>query len=274
MTRNISPDRDLIAPLVEEPSRSGLFVDYDGTLAPIVPNPKDAIPLDGVPSLLRDLSRRLAVLAIVSGRRAQELVGWLGPEIEVWGLHGLERSVDGSVSLAEDAAPYAPVIDRARRAAELALDDVFIEGVTLEDKDVILALHYRNSANHEAAAEQVAELARTLADDHGLRATAARLVWEVRPPLDVSKATVVLNRSREQKARSAAFIGDDAVDLPAFDALDELEAEGVRVLRVAVRSDEAPAELLQRADLTIDGPAGVVAFLEAVSAESAGKMRR
>jgi trehalose 6-phosphate phosphatase len=56
-------------------------------------------------------------------------------------------------------------------------------------------------------------------------------------------------------------VGDDRVDLPGFDALDELAAEGLATLRVAVRSHEAPPELLERADLIIEGPSEVVAWM-------------
>jgi trehalose 6-phosphate phosphatase len=56
-------------------------------------------------------------------------------------------------------------------------------------------------------------------------------------------------------------VGDDRGDLPAYDALDRMAAQGVHALRVAVASDEAPAELLARADLVLDGPPAVVALL-------------
>jgi trehalose 6-phosphate phosphatase len=79
--------------------------------------------------------------------------------------------------------------------------------------------------------------------------------------VELSKSTVVLDRARSTGAASALFVGDDTVDLPAFDALDELAREGVTTLRVAVRSDESPEALLERADVVVDGPSGVVEFL-------------
>jgi trehalose 6-phosphate phosphatase len=75
--------------------------------------------------------------------------------------------------------------------------------------------------------------------------------------VEFSKAAVVLERSRELGLRAAAFVGDDRVDLPGFDALDILGDEGVSTLRVAVSSDEAPEELLERADLVLAGPSSV-----------------
>ena len=61
------------------------------------------------------------------------------------------------------------------------------------------------------------------------------------------------------------FVGDDRVDLPAFDALDELQEAGIATFKVAVSSEEAPKELIARADLVVDGPVGVVGFLNDLS---------
>ena len=90
------------------------------------------------------------------------------------------------------------------------------------------------------------------------------MVFELKPPIDFSKADVVRRRTLQTEARAVAFIGDDLVDLPAFQALDDLEADGLSCLRVGVSSDEAPAELLARADLVVQGPRGVVSFLESL----------
>ena len=64
---------------------------------------------------------------------------------------------------------------------------------------------------------------------------------------------------------SACFIGDDLGDLAAFDALDQLEALGADVVRVAVHSNESPEQLLARADVTLSGPIEVVEFLRALA---------
>jgi trehalose 6-phosphate phosphatase len=72
---------------------------------------------------------------------------------------------------------------------------------------------------------------------------------------------VVLDRAREEDLEAVAFFGDDVVDLPGFDALDILEKEGARTLRVAVDSSEAPRALIERADVVVQGPAGAVSLL-------------
>jgi trehalose 6-phosphate phosphatase len=69
-------------------------------------------------------------------------------------------------------------------------------------------------------------------------------------------------------ASAALFIGDDRGDLAAFDALTRLVDEGrlAQAVRVAVRSAEAPAELLERADLVVDGPVGALRLLDELAA--------
>jgi trehalose 6-phosphate phosphatase len=60
---------------------------------------------------------------------------------------------------------------------------------------------------------------------------------------------------------AVAYVGDDRGDLPAYDALDRLASRGAATLRVAVAGAETPAELVDRADLVLDGPAAVVDLL-------------
>jgi trehalose 6-phosphate phosphatase len=81
---------------------------------------------------------------------------------------------------------------------------------------------------------------------------------------------VVSERARAAHLEAVMFVGDDTVDLPAFDALDELSEQGVATLRVAVRSDESPPELLERADVVVDGPPGVLDFLSRLLPDSSG----
>jgi trehalose 6-phosphate phosphatase len=61
--------------------------------------------------------------------------------------------------------------------------------------------------------------------------------------------------------RSICYLGDDLGDLAAFRALDQLATRGISTARIAVRSDEAPAELLQAADVIIDAPEGTAGLL-------------
>ena len=70
----------------------------------------------------------------------------------------------------------------------------------------------------------------------------------------------------ESGARDVVVVGDDLGDLPAFSAVAQLAGQGHKGLRVAVRAEEAPPQLLAEADLIIEGPAGVLDFLQQLAA--------
>jgi trehalose 6-phosphate phosphatase len=68
---------------------------------------------------------------------------------------------------------------------------------------------------------------------------------------------------------AVCYLADDMGDLPGYDGLDRLAAAGVHAARIAVRGPETPADILDRADVVVDGPEGAVLLLEAlVSATS------
>jgi trehalose 6-phosphate phosphatase len=252
----------LLAPFLDSPGSSGIFLDFDGTLSEIVHVPHEARPADGVQELLDALARRFKVVAIVSGRSAQQLVEWLGPDVEIWGTHGAERARGGIVEIVDRVLPHAELMQRVKEEAEERMAAMGLPGIHLEDKTVMLGLHFRAAEDVGEAEKQLSALADDLVAKHGLIRAGGRLAFELRPPVELSKAAVVLQRAREESLGAAAFAGDDRVDLPGYDALDVLEEEGTHTLRLAVDSTEAPAELLERADVVVNGPRGAVDFLQ------------
>lgn len=255
-------DGEHIRSLTADPQTTGLFLDFDGTLSEIVHLPSDARPLEGAANILKQLAARYGVVAVVSGRSAGQLLRWLGPEIEIWGTHGAQRVVDGNVVLSDHAAAYEELMRRVHDEAEREMAELAIPGAVLEDKGIMIGLHFRATEDQERARAALDRLAQQLADRHGLRRAGGRLAFELRPPADFTKAAVVLERSLELDLSAAAFFGDDRVDLPAFDALDDLAERGIATVRVAVRSDEVPAELIERADMVVDGPIGALDVLQ------------
>ena len=130
-----------------------------------------------------------------------------------------------------------------------------------------MALHWRQRPELEdATASWAADAAQP---GSGLELHPAKMAAELRPPVPVDKGDVV-DRALRRASTAAAFAGDDAGDLTAFDALDRLQADGrARGTRCASRcaSGEAPPELLARADVRVDGPAGLAALLAELAAE-------
>ncbi len=245
---------DLLAPFRADPEGSGVFTDFDGTLSPIVDDPATAEPLPGVVDVLGDLAGRYGRVGVISGRPAAFLGQHLGGRgLFLSGLYGLEFvDDDGRVRAVEEAEPWRSVIDEVVAAAEAA-------GVPVERKGLAVTVHYRSDPSREA---EVRTWVEEQAEATDLAAHPARMSYELRPPMRLDKGTVLAEAAEGR--RQVCFLGDDRGDLSAFDALDRLAEAGVTVVRVGVESEEAPAELLERADLTVEGPEGSLSVLRAL----------
>lgn len=231
---------DLLARLAEDPERAALFLDVDGVLAPIVPRPEDARVPDETREELRRLNERYALVACISGRStadAQRVVGV--PELVYVGNHGLD--------LDSEAAGWG------ERLQQFLAD---VAWPATENKQLTASLHYRGSPD-EGAARAALEDVKTRAEREGFVARFGRKVLEVLPPLDVHKGTAVRHLLAERSLRRALYAGDDTTDLDGFQALDGLDVS----VRIAVASQEGPAELRDAADLTVAGPQELLAVL-------------
>ncbi len=237
----------LRAAVLADPASTALLFDFDGTLAPIVERPADAAPVAGVADLLARLAGRFGRVAVVSGRPRSFLAGWLGPEIDLSGLYGLEVRRAGVESDHPDAEAWRPVV--AKVVAEADLPD----GVEVESKGLSMTAHFRRVPGAETAVESWAS---SVAASTGLERRSAKASVELHPPVEVDKGTSV--RSLAEGCRTVVYVGDDVGDLPAFVALDALRAAGITTIKVASGGDELPEAVASAADLVVDGPAAVV----------------
>lgn len=248
---------------------AAVITDYDGTLAPIVEDPSAALPLTAASEALHALVGRFALVAVVSGRPVDFLRAHLASDgrnldgLTIVGQYGLERLVGDRIAVDPRALPYADAVARAADDATATWP-----ALTIERKgSIAVTIHWRT---HADLAPRPAELD-ALAASHGLTAHPGRQSCELRTPVPVDKGTTIDTLLEERGCNHAAFLGDDAGDLAAFDALDRLDrrrsATGTTSVtaRVAVRSAEVPPALLERADLVVDGPAGVAETLSALA---------
>jgi trehalose 6-phosphate phosphatase len=232
---------DLLAPLREAPERSALLFDVDGTLAPIVARPELAEVPPATKAELERLAGRYLVVAFVSGRRGEEarrLVGLAGSRYV--GNHGLELA-PGAHELEARIAAFRDAVGRE-----------------VEDKGLTLSYHFREAPDEARARAELEEIARR-ADDEGLVPRWGRKVLEIRPAVESDKGTAVQTLIRDAGARRALYAGDDTTDLDAFAALADAGLE--HVVRVAVSSEEGPAELTAAADLVVEGTSGLAGIL-------------
>jgi trehalose 6-phosphate phosphatase len=254
---------ELFAPFWADPAGSAVFTDFDGTLAPIVDDPASSRPLPGAVDVLAALAGRYGRVGVISGRPAAFLQSHLGGRgLFLSGLYGLELAPgDGEIHTLPAAEGWREVVDEVTARAEADLPP----RMGVERKGLSVTVHYRTDP---ARAGEAAAWARAEAETTGLVVHPARMSYELRPPVERDKGAVLFEAVEER--RQACFLGDDRGDLPAFDALDRLAAGGATAVRVGVASPEAPEELLERADLVVDGPEGALSVLRAL-ADPAGR---
>jgi trehalose 6-phosphate phosphatase len=252
--------------LLTSPRRALIATDFDGTLAPIVADPRAARAVPGAVSALRRLATAVGTLAVITGRPAADAVAYGGldavPGLIVLGHYGWQRWQDGKL-----AGPDSPAaVQAARQALPGVLGQAGApDGTWIEDKGHALAVHTRRAADPESALRLLRAPLGDLAARLGLAAEPGRMVIELRLP-GVDKGTALTGLAAERAADPVVFCGDDLGDLPAFAAVRALRAEGIRGCAVASASLESP-QVAAAADLVVPGPEGIVALLLAIAAE-------
>jgi len=232
----------LLERLAAEPGEAGLFLDFDGVLAPIVERPEDAAPPPETRAELERLVQRYALVAVVSGRAGDDVRERLGVGgVVCVGSHGLELE---------------PQADRWRRTLAAFAADAPWPQDEIEVKGLAVSFHFRGREDEAEAVRALEGIAESARED-GLVARYGRKILEVLPPVGSHKGTAVRRLLEERDLRRALAAGDDTTDIDSFAALDGLEV----AVRVAVASTEAPTVLLDAADLVVGSTDEFLALL-------------
>ena len=244
---------------VQEIARSGerlaVFLDYDGTLTPIVSHPEDAWLSESMRQTLASLAARLPV-AILSGRDLDDVRGRVLVDGIVYaGSHGFDIAGAGGLRR-ELGAAFLPVLNSAETELREALDEIL--GAQLERKHFSVAAHYRN-VNEDDAFKVAAAVDAVAAGHRELRRIDGKKVYELLPDIDWNKGKAVLwlleTLELERGSALPIFIGDDRTDEDAFNAL---EKRGVGIL-----VSEQPQETA--ASYCLNNPEEVEHFLRALT---------
>jgi len=234
---------ELLQELAAAPEETGLFLDFDGVLAPIVARPEDAVAPPETRAQLERLVARYALVAVVSGRAGDDVRGRVGVEgVVCVGSHGLEAE---------------PLAERWRQTLVDFAANAPWPPSAIEVKGLAVAFHFRDRDDEAAAIRELDRIAETARED-GLVARYGRKVLEILPPVGSNKGTAVRRMVEEHGLRRGLAAGDDTTDLDSFAALDGLDV----ALRVAVASEEAPEALLDAADLVVPSTDEFLALLQ------------
>ena len=263
-----SPDSPLSI-LLEDPSKSALMSDVDGTLCRIVDRPDQARVPARARESLETLADHLSLVACVTGRpspAAREMVG--AEKITYFGNHGLSYIKPGM-----DRPTVVIEGEEAERAKNFIRDNDNPFWVTakirIEDKGPIQALHWRG------AGQRTEEVIRGIADHAqtaGLSTHWGRKVLELRPPGMVGKAGAVDELLDGTTIETVVFAGDDRTDLEAAQRLRMIAENGQlkKLMIVAIDSDEGPPELVEMADLVVAEPEEWIDLIEDLAGRFSG----
>ena len=204
-----------------------LFLDYDGTLTPIVETPDKAVISQNTKDLLDELSTSPRCrVAIISGRSLSDIKGLVGlKDIIYAGNHGLE--IEGpKIKFESQVSP------RLKSIISHIYEDMVsklskIKGVLIEDKGLTISVHYRlvEKKDIQEFLSIFTEVTDTYIVRDKVKINSGKKVYEIRPPVIWDKGKVVLwFLARQQFLLGKnkilpVYIGDDVTDEDAFKIL-------------------------------------------------------
>lgn len=257
-------------------STSIVGLDFDGTLAPIVDDPADARIHPEAADVLVELADVVCAIAVITGRPARQALalgeldtvgnalGDSGKELYLFGQYGNERWSSTNRRIVSPRPPrglatYLGALPKVLRRLDAA--DAFVE-----EKGLAVAVHTRRLPDPAAAFDRLLPELEKLAGQTGLVVEPGRQVIEARAG-GTDKGEVVRNLAEKLPVGGFLFAGDDLGDVEAFDAVAELREQGLPTLLVCSGSEEQRA-LAARADLVVDGPDGILAFLRQLTSDA------
>ena len=245
---------------------AGLLTDFDGTLSPIVADPRSARPADGATQALEALLPRLAVVAVVTGRAPLDARRMIGlPGVLVAGNHGTEWLEPGA-----ETPVRSPGSVRVRPLLAGVQDRVpGVDGITVEDKGSSATVHYRNAADPDGARAAVLRALGRMPD--GLELRPGRMSLELRPVGLGDKGAATRAIIDRHGLRGVVVMGDDITDLDMFAVVDELRAAGRlrgAIIGVGGADAEVPPSVVRAADIVLPRVDDAARFLQTLAAEA------
>jgi trehalose 6-phosphate phosphatase len=229
--------------------RFGLLTDFDGTLCTFRPYPEMPHMSPRNADLIRAFSERLPLVALVSGRAADELQGVAdlpGANIVYVGNHGLEELVNGEIIVAPEAAEW----EHRLNAFYKELGEPILPTVRHQHKRITMSVTYRMAENPAQVRLRLKEKLDHINQNYGFLLHEGRTIWEVKPNVPLDKGTAITRLIEDYKLDSAIYLGDDLTDVPALQAIRTLrEAGKIKGLAVGVLGETEVPLVLENADV-------------------------
>ncbi|HKL36727.1 MAG TPA: trehalose-phosphatase [Salegentibacter sp.] len=200
-----------------------LFLDYDGTLTPIVNNPDEAKLLEKNKNIISELSK-LIPIAILSGRDRKDLKSKVGIESVIYaGSHGFDITGPNGLEMEhESKADILPALDQAEEELNEKLKN--IDGVTVERKKYAIAVHYRNvNEDHIDLVKNTVD--EVLDQQDSLKKGGGKKIVELKPAINWHKGRALewltKHLDLDKQENYQVFVGDDLTDEDGFEAIQE-----------------------------------------------------
>ncbi len=247
---------NLTVPMTKRWRDLAVLTDFDGTVAELVTDPKDAKPVSEAIEGLRRLSACVGLVGVVSGRPSEFLKQCLPEDLFlsalVVGSYGEQIVLPGAtevevVSQDKVGAPGGEAaLAKGFRWVQKHLNS---EGVELEDKPYSFTIHYRRAPDKRYVVE---ELRDQLEDEFGLISLVAKQAIEFFEGRRPSKVLPI--KRFVQNYDFVVYLGDDVSDVEVFEYLHSSDTQRSASLKIAVSSNEAPEDLNKLSDLSLDSP--------------------
>ncbi len=247
---------DIIACIDDK--RLAVFLDYDGTLTPVVDRPELAVLSEDMRATLRRLAR-VCTTAVISGRALGDVKQLVDlAEVFYAGNHGLEIAGPRHTQIKyEQGLEYLDIVDAAYHTIQSQVGQV--DGILIEHKQFSLSVHYRLVADGEVAGIEAA-VDDVIANEPRLCKQHGKKVFEIRPDIDWDKGKAVLwlldALALDAESVMPVYVGDDVTDEDAFHALKD-RGIGIRVMGEPASS---------QAHYVLRDPTEVKKFLDALAA--------
>ncbi|XP_037482167.1 uncharacterized protein LOC119360763 [Triticum dicoccoides] len=237
-----------------------MFLDYDGTLTPIVKKPERAFMSEQTRNAVRELAMAFST-SVVTGRSCEKAKGFIQlDELHYAGSHGQDIQLNDGTDPFQPNSEYLPIIAEATERLKEAVRE--IKGASVENNKFCVSVHYRE-VRREKDKDLLKNIVMRIVTEEfpKLKVTNGKKVREVRPGPKFDKGDAVkyllqqlTNKHSWGSSRILPiYIGDDKTDEDAFKVLSEEGGFGIRVCKWRKRT---------AAEYSLKNPSEVKEFLE------------